>query len=203
MMIPMTEMQKSALLEAGNIGSGHAAIALSQLMGRKIMIAVPLVEVYEGKDMQKIFSHPQQMLSLVSVKVLGDTTGIMLFSLDQEKAFSLCEIVMGQAHGSLKAFGELETSALKEVASIVTASYLNALSEMTGLSLIVSVPEYYACKGVEVKEFLAKKDIKMNALKDFLCIKTEFIEADTRIEGYLLFVPEEQSVQKILAALGV
>lgn len=39
--IKLFEMQKSTLLEAGNIGSGHAAIALSQLMGRKVMVAIP------------------------------------------------------------------------------------------------------------------------------------------------------------------
>ncbi|MFH1791256.1 MAG: chemotaxis protein CheC, partial [Candidatus Omnitrophota bacterium] len=36
----LTNAQLDALKEATNIGAGHAAIALSQLIGRKIMIAV-------------------------------------------------------------------------------------------------------------------------------------------------------------------
>lgn len=203
MTIQMTEMQKSALLEAGNIGSGHAAIALSQLMGKKIMIAVPAVDVLDAKGLGKIFTRGDKVLLLVSLKVLGDVKGIMLFSLEEAMAFSLCEIVMGQPRNTIKSFNDLEISALSEVGSIVTASYLNALSEMTGLSLIISTPSYYICKACLIEEIFKKEGVKVETLKDFICIRTEFIEADVRIEGYLLFMPADDAAQKILGALGV
>ena len=46
----LSEFQLSALAEAGNIGSGHAAIALSQLIGHKIMVAVTKVQVVNVKE---------------------------------------------------------------------------------------------------------------------------------------------------------
>lgn len=203
MTITMTEMQKSALLEAGNIGSGHAAIALSQLMGKKIMIAVPAVNVFDTKDLGNVFPGSNKVLSLVSLKVLGDVKGVMLFSLEETMALLLCEIVMGQTRNTIKSFNELEISALNEVGSIVTASYLNALSEMTGLSLIVSTPSHHICKSRLMGDVLKKEGVKVEVLKNFICIKTEFIEADTRIEGYLLFMPADGAVQKLLGGLGV
>jgi len=37
----LTDEQKDALSEVGNIGAGHAATALSQLIKKKVMISVP------------------------------------------------------------------------------------------------------------------------------------------------------------------
>ena len=43
----LSELERDALREVANIGAGHAATALSQMTGRKIMIDVPEVSVQQ------------------------------------------------------------------------------------------------------------------------------------------------------------
>lgn len=203
MAIKISEMQKSALLEAGNIGSGHAAIALSQLMGRKIMIAIPSVEVFDLPGLNGKLDGKETKTVQISLSVLGSARGVVIFTIKEEMAFMLCDIVMGQPQNQTKMLSNLELSALKEVGSIIGASYLNAISELTGLSLIVSTPEYYLGKLSLIDKILTKKEIDIKEVKDVLCIKTEFIESAAKIEGYLFFVPVGESVERIMNALGV
>ncbi len=203
MSVKMSEMQKSALLEAGNIGSGHAAIALSQLMGRKIMIAIPSIDILQLSQLNTVLDGKGKDFVLVDLQVLGDATGAMLFTLDKEKATSLCDIVMGQSKGATKILNELEQSALKEIGSIIGASYLNAISEMANMSLLVSTPEYHSGKIDILGKVVQAKDVEIKDVSEVLCIRTEFIEAATRIEGYLIFVPASNAIAKIMGSLGV
>lgn len=199
----LNEMQRSALQEAGNIGSGHAAIALSQLMGRRIMIAIPSIQLFELEELENIVNGKNKIFVQISFSVLGDVRGAIIFVLEKSMALKLCDVVMGQEAEKTKLVSELEQSALKEVGSILSASYLNALSEMTKLSLIISVPEYSIGDAKLIDKILVHKDLDPVKIKEGLCIKTEFIEFANRMEGYLIFVPTQDAIEKILNRLKV
>jgi chemotaxis protein CheC len=203
MAIVMTEMQKSALQEAGNIGSGHAAIALSQLMNRRIKVVIPTVEIFLLKDLPSIIDGKGIPFVLISLSVLGQAKGVLIFTLEEGMALKLCDIVMGLDKDETKALGELELSALKEIGSILVASYLNAISEMTNMSLLVSVPACDVGEVTLIDKILTAKNIATKDTEEILCIKTEFVEAATRIEGYLVFAPAEDAIRKIISSLGV
>lgn len=203
MSMELNEMQRSALQEAGNIGSGHAAIALSQLMGRRIMIAIPSIQLFELEELENIVNGKNKIFVQISFSVLGDVRGAIIFVLEKSMALRLCDVVMGQESGKTKLVSELEQSALKEVGSILSASYLNALSEMTKLSLIISVPEYSTGDARLIDTILVHKDLDPAKIKEGLCIKTEFIEFANRMEGYLIFVPTQDAIEKILNRLKV
>jgi len=173
MALKLKEMQKSALGEAGNIGSGHAAIALAQMMGRKIMIAVPSVDVLDYEQTANLFPDKEEVLSFVSLKVLGEATGALVFILKEKMALGLCDILMGQASGTTVNLGDIERSALKEVVNIIGSSYLTALSEMTGIHALVTTPDYHQGAIKIFGEVLGGRDIDVEHVTDFLCIKTE------------------------------
>ncbi len=202
MMRKLSEMQKSALLEAGNIGSGHSAIALSQLMGRKIMIAIPSIEIVQLKDVSRLLNYEHDVVQ-IGMAVLGDIMGVMFFTQSEESAKQLCDVVMGQEKGTTVALGEIEISAMKEIGSILGASYLNALSEMTKMLMLISVPELAVGKMDMMEGFLRRKEVKIAKESDIFCIRTEFIEAAAQIEGYLIFTPDDDSIDKLMEALGV
>ncbi|MBI5417728.1 chemotaxis protein CheC [Candidatus Poribacteria bacterium] len=199
----LTEMQKSALGEAGNIGSGHAAIALSQLMGKKIMIAVPNIEILKLSQLNKIFKGDCKNIIQINFSLLGDVKGVMGFILNEKMAGTLCDIIMGQPKKTTVVIGNIEQSALKEISNIVCSSYLNAINEMTRLSLLISAPEFNMGDIKYFKKTLIQKDIESEEIDKIFCIETEFIEASTKVEGYLIFGPSEHSIKKILNALGV
>ena len=51
----LSEMELDVLKELGNIGAGHAATALSKLLGKEVNIAVPEVRLGEIKNLSNEF----------------------------------------------------------------------------------------------------------------------------------------------------
>ncbi len=96
---------------------------------------------------------------------------------------------------------EMEQSALKEAGSILSASYLNALSDIMRLTLIPSVPTMVVNKVEVLFEAVFEKLIKESDI--MLGIENEFIEASTRIKGHFFFMPEIKGLDVLLKALGV
>ena len=127
----------------------------------------------------------------------------MVFTVAKSMAIVLCDIVMGQPRGTTKALNDLEQSAMKEVGSIISASYLNAVSRMTGLGLVISVP---TCSIGEVKllnRMLIEKNGQAQDSRQIICIETEFMENTIKIKGYLIFIPDGDAAGKIIKSLGV
>lgn len=203
MAIEITEMQRSALQEAGNIGSGHSAIALSQLLGKNIMIDIPSVHIVEMPQIDRFLNGMQEKIIQIRFLVLGSVKGIMIFAIQEDSALMLCEIVTGKPKIKLKQMNEFQRSALREVGNIVAASYLNAVGKMTNLSLIVSTPDYEIGKLELSERFFKKNGIEKRDIGDVLCIKTEFTESAAKVEGFLVFIPIGDAIKKIISALGV
>lgn len=199
----ISDIQKSALIESGNIGSGHAAIALSQLMGHKIMIAVPSVEFFSLQDLEMVPNHEGKVFIQVSIGIYNDVKGVMVFIVEEPAANRLCDVVMGLPKGSTKLLGEFEQSALKEMGSILSISYLNAISDMTGLSMIGSIPEMNIGAMDSLINIVKKKHIDVRDIGDVICVRTSFIEEANRIDALMLFISTERDTAKIIKALGV
>ena len=197
----LSEFQMSALAEAGNIGSGHAAIALSQLIGHKIMVAVTKVQVVNVKEYFRLIGKSDSLLIGICLKVLGDIQGAILLVFMREPALSLVDVLLNQKIGATKVLGDIEQSALKEAGSILGATYLNALSELTKITAIPSVPKIAFDKADEVvKAVFEPIDQKAGMI---LGVETEFVEASTRIRGHFIFMPDENGLKVLLKGLGV
>ena len=51
-----TEMELEAFAEMGNIGAGHAAIALTSLLNREVDMSAPFVRKGKSKEILKLIS---------------------------------------------------------------------------------------------------------------------------------------------------
>lgn len=197
----LSDFQKSALQEMGNIGSGHAAIALSQLICRKIMVAVTRVRLASLSEFIEELGSKDALVVGVYLKVLGEAQGSILLVFLREDALNLVDVLMNQKIGATKMLGEIEESALKETGSILSGTYLNALSELMKMSLIPTVPKIaFDRSQAAIETLFGGLDKELNVI---LGIETEFIEATTRIKGQFLFMPDETGIAALLRALGV
>ena len=68
-------LQLDALREVANIGAGHAATALSQMVGQTIMISVPTINIARLEDVPPQVGEPDQPVAAVLMHMLGDLTG--------------------------------------------------------------------------------------------------------------------------------
>ncbi len=196
----LNNFQRDVLKEIGNIGAGHAATALSQLLADKINMTVPAVSILPLDQVHNLLGGPEELLVGIYMRVFGESPGKIIFLFSYQDALTLVDKLTGSKIGFTQNLGEFEESALKEISNIMTGAYLNALVRLTGFTLIPSVPAF-ACDMAGA--------IINSALLDFgvmgdhaLIIETQFSITERQIRGHFFLVPDPGALEVILNALG-
>jgi len=194
-------IQLDALKEVANIGACHAATALSELTGEKVMVNVPVIRINPIEEVFSLVAKPNEVVASVLIYFLGDMTGRTLLLFPQEAAWHLTDCLMRQPLGTTKKFGELEESALKEVSNVLTCAYMNSLGDLLGLVVVPSVPSMAVDMASAVLQTVS---LEFSSDKDMVvCIETEFrfVEKNTTLYGYFLLLPDPASLEVILNAI--
>ena len=189
------------LREIGNIGAGNATTALAQMIGTKVDMHVPKVDLLEFSEVGEAMGGEEQIMAGIYLVVEGDISGSIMFLLEKSSAKVLVSKLMGTANEDPTGdFDEMELSALKEIGNIITGSYLSSLSTLTNLNIYPSPPDISIdmCAAI-----LSVPAIEFGAIGDkMLLIATEFTD-DVKLEGYFILVPDLESYDKILTSLGM
>jgi chemotaxis protein CheC len=194
-------LQRDALREVANIGAGHAATALSQLIHRTIMISVPEVTISKLESVPEFLGKPDDVIAAVLMHMMGDLTGRTLVVFPEESARVLCDTLLRRPPGTTTGFGVMEQSGLKEVGNILSSAYLNALSDFMGMMLVPSVPSLAIdlCGAVLTSTFM-----NFGYDRDYVfCVETEFLFDDpsVQIRGHFLLLPDLASLRAIFDAI--
>ncbi len=197
----LRDTELDALKEVANIGAGHAATALSQLTGRRIMIDVPSVEVCQIEDAPAAISESDDVVAAVLMHVLGDLTGRSLLLFPREGALLLVDMLLNKEPGTTKIFSELEQSSIKETANIITGAYLNGLSDFLGVMLLPSVPSLTVdlCAAVLSTTYLNFGQDRDNVI--ILDTRFRFEPGDHSLSGHFVLLPDPSSLKVIRKAI--
>ena len=197
----LRDTELDALKEVANIGAGHAATALSQLTGRRIMIDVPNVEVCQIEDAPAAISESDDVVAAVLMHVLGDLTGRSLLLFPREGALLLVDMLLNKEPGTTKIFSELEQSSIKETANIITGAYLNGLSDFLGVMLLPSVPSLTVdlCAAVLSTTYLNFGQDRDNVI--ILDTRFRFEPGDHSLSGHFVLLPDPSSLKVIRKAI--
>ena len=188
------------LREIGNIGAGNATTALAQLLQCKVDMKVPQVRLLDFQEVGAAMGGEEQIMAGVYLLVEGDITGSMMFLLEEKAAHCLVAKLMQMEMNTEGEFTEMELSALKEIGNIIVASYLNSLSVLTNMTLVPSVPDLSIDMAGAI---LSVPAIEFGAIGDeILLIQTQFTD-DMDLDGYFILVPDLESYNKILTAIGM
>jgi chemotaxis protein CheC len=196
-------IQLDALREVANIGAGHAATALSQMIGGRIMISVPRINIMSLEDVPGQVAGPEEPIAAVLMHMLGDLTGRTLLVFPQSTAQRLAELMLRRPAGSSPELGELEQSAIKEAGNILSGAYMNALSEFMGIMLLPSPPSLAIDMSSAV---LTTAYLQFSSDRDqVVCVESDFMmdNVDQAMRGYFLLLPDPASLQAILKAVRV
>lgn len=190
----LSALQSSALVEIANIGSSHAATALSQLLGRAVEIqfsAAIIASLAEAAD--RIGSQAASSV-LIDTPVAGDDGKVLLLFPDGS-AEGLCRLL------GLSLADEMGRSALREVGNILASSYLNAIVQMTGLDFEPEPPTIE----IDVLGSLLERTIggPTDLSEPTVLMRSVLTVELTDASFAFLFVPKVGSVRAILEGLGV
>jgi chemotaxis protein CheC len=196
-------LQLDALREVANIGAGHAATALSQMIGGTIMISVPTINVSRLEEVPPQVSAPEEPVAAVLMHMLGDLTGRTLLVFPKPTAVRLAELMLRRPQGTSQELGEMEQSAIKEAGNILSSAYMNALSDFMGMMLLPSPPSLAVDMSTAV---LTTAYLQFGSDRDYVfCVESEFYMTDVneKLRGFFLLLPDPASLQAILRAVRV
>lgn len=196
----ISAVRLEALKEIGNIGSGHAATALSKLLDARINMAVPKVwlvalgELYEALGDYDI---PQVALYL---QVEGQAPGKAIFILPIGSASYIAQHLLRYPERPDIFSDEMAQSALREVGNIVVSSFVIALSEISGINLHPSVPALAIDMGGAIIDAVLLEEGMID--DNVLIIDTKLTGVE-EVEGKFFYIPNEGSLDKLLGVFGI
>ena len=195
----VSENYYDVLKEIGNIGAGNAMTALSQMLQCKVDMKVPQVRLLEFSEVGELMGGEEQIMAAVLLAVEGDITGYMMFMVEEDSARHLINKITGGMLEGME-FDEMGLSAMQEVGNIITGAYLNSLSSMTNLTVFPSPP---AVTIYMAGAILSVPAIQFGIYGDkILLIQSQFYD-EIQLDGYFILIPDLESYEKILGALGV
>ena len=196
----LNDMHIDALREIGNIGAGNAASSLAMMLADQIDISVPTVRILEYERVMEELGGPEQMIVGLLLCLEGDVNGMIMFLLHQNFANTLLASLIGEADvgGTVD---EMSYSALQEVANIMAASYVNAIADLTGFTINVSVPSM--CVDM-LGAILSVPAIHYANISDkMIFIEDKFSGKDLEAPNHVLLIPDVESLEKIMEKLGI
>ena len=197
----LNSLELDTLKEVGSIGTGNAATALSQMLGRPVRIEQPEVRIMEYNEAIEWIGGPEEITAGVLVKLSGHLTGIMLSVQPLEFVNIVLDSVMGMTVSDYSELTEMEHSALIEVGNIMISTFINALSGLAGMEINLTVPAFTvdmqgAILAVPMAEYGGQSDYIMT-------IGGNFVSEHKEVPCRLLMSPDLRSLNVLLRKLGV
>lgn len=194
-------MEWDVLKEVGNIGAGHAATALSQLLDRPVDMAVPKVSLLPFEEVAEIVGGSEQVVIAVFLRVEGEAPGNMFFIMEEPAAKRILQQLLSGIQEEQEGYSEMDLSTLCEIGNILAGSYLSSLADFTQLSMAPSVPSIAVDMAGAILSYGLMQYGEMG--DSALLIETTFLEDHQSLEGHFFLIPDPESFEKIFRALGV
>ena len=195
----LDEISRDILKEIGNIGTGNAVTALSQMLMHPVDIAVPDLKILKYQEVCSLLDSADELQTGIMVGVGGEMEGMFLFLLSETFTLMVLNKILGEEEREFLNPGEMERSLICELGNIMCGSYINALASVMDLKLEVSVPDVCIDMGgailsVPLSRFLRVSD-------DILMIDNLFHLGGESFLGRILFIPEPDSLDMMLRSL--
>lgn len=188
------------LKELGNIGSGNAATALAKMISKEVKMDVPQVRILEFNEVTNLLGGEENLVVGIYFELIEEAIGNIMFVLDIKSAKNLSNMLLNKNVDSNE-LDNMDMSALSEVGNILASSYVNSLSSLTGLKLMISVPSLAIDMAGAI---LSVPAIQFGKVADHvLFIETQFAEGNNKVTGNFFLIPDVNSLNKILNNLGV
>lgn len=202
----LSEMHIDVLREIGNIGAGNAATALATLLDATVDITLPIVRVADFDTAINAIGGVESMKVGVLVNFSGEANGMIMFLLNMEDAKNITDILIpteddSETEEDREELTELQLSAIKEIGNILSSSYINSISMLTGLSISLSIP-YIAIDMAGA--LMSVPIIEFGSIGDSVMYIEESFMGDTNhLKSHIIMFAEIDTLKIIMERLGL
>lgn len=181
----------SSFLAVAKTGVRKAADAIDRMSASAVRMDVISAGIAPTARLSEVAGNPEDLVVGVYITVTGDIPGHSLLVFPYDCAMVLVDLVTGQAKGTTKRMGEMEESVIQEIGNIVTGSYLNAISDFYGRSLLPSPPSLAIDMAAAVIDSVLLNTGHFD--EDTISIITRFAGSKQTLRGFFLYIPEINS----------
>lgn len=202
----LTERQRDALQEVGNMGAGNSANALAKMINKRVDIDIPKVEMVDLDQFTNLISKDNKALfvswsnvegvtraTLLSIFQITDIIKITSIITDSNKKISPSKIQ------SINDFDDMFKSAMSELGHILASHYASAIGDLLDIRMMTEPPDMSIDTG---KNLISVLKEELGLLKKLsLVITTNVIISDIKITGTFLYIPDVGTLSELLNAL--
>lgn len=197
----LSGLEIDTLKEIGSIGTGNAATALSQMIGKEVRITLPEVRIMGYNEAIEWIGGPEAITAGVLSQLGGEINGIMLSVQQMDFINLVLTNVLGKSVSEFNMLREMEISTLVEVGNIMISTFINALSGLADISIRLTVPAFAvdmqgAILTVPMAAYGGQSDYIMTIGGNFVC-------DGKQVPCRLLLSPDIRSLNFLLRKLGV
>lgn len=184
------EMEFDAIGEIMNISLGSSATAVSTLLGTKVNITTPIVQVMTKEDFDFQDLEPAVGVEISYVKGLSGKS-VMLFSRNDVRV--IVSMMMGAEIPEEEfVMDEINASAIREAMNQMMGASATALSEFLGTTVDISTPISY-----EIDDGNAFKDKYFNGSEESVVIRFT-LEIEGKLSSEFINIMSVDLVKRLL-----
>ena len=197
----INEMHIDVLREIANIGSGNAASSLSRMLDHPIQIDIPYIGIKGFNEAYDALGGAEAIMVGTLLFLSDELQGMMMFLLPVEVA---CDLVNMLMFTDIKCYDEIDEigfSAINEISNIMSASFVGALADMSGLRIDISPPEATLDM---LGSIMSVPSIYFAEMSDtLLLIQNELEISGKTTKTSVLLLPDIPSLEKLMKSLGI
>jgi len=181
------------LKEVGTTAAAYGSMALSEILGRKITLNVPSIDMVSSLDIEQKLSFEGIAISLQS-QILSGMEGSIIFLLEEKDVYKLIDLYYKPKEiikkGSM--FTEMGISLIKEIGAVVISAYVSALGHFLKRLIIPSLPVLINAPLQDIIRIITASQEKY-----IMLIGSIFEEAKEEIRGNFWLTLTPQAVEDI------
>jgi chemotaxis protein CheC len=192
----LTHRELEALYDIVQKGLNDSSRALSSMTTGGIQLQEPHLQFLSLGVVPNVAGGPEQVVVAVYLGIEGDLKGHLMFLFTPQSGLRVVEMLMEMPPGSLWQLDDMANSALAELGNICGSSFLNALSDRTGLTIMPTTPVVVVDMAGAILQSVVT-ELYLNG-DEVLVVETGF---NGEIPGHYLLMPDQTSMTKLVAAL--
>ncbi len=194
----LTPQQKDALIELINIGFGRAASALSILVGQRVIIEAPSVELFPLLHLNEALARLSDgEVTSVHQVFSGRISGTAMLLMDSASSAALVDLLAG-GNGKTVALSEADRETMQETGNILLNAFTGSFGNLLQVHISFTVPHVHFDS---LRNMLHTLTIDQLELEYALVVQVNFTLTGGNISGYVVIVMGIQSMESLLEAM--
>lgn len=177
-------------------GLAHSSKALSSMTTGGVHLQNPRLQFIPLTQVPSIAGGPANVVVAVYLGIEGDLSGHVMLLFAMQSALQVVDMLLDVPPGTTRELDEIAISALAETGNVCGTSFLNALSDRTGLRIVPTTPMVVNDMAGAILESVVS-ELYVNG-DEVLIVETGFNED---VPGHFMLMPDQDSMAKLVAAL--